>query len=108
MADYWAVPSICGFLPRPTLYEALCSACAVSKLRFGFASLAWSCPRYAISDGGLTAIGAIGAIGAMGAMDAMGAMGGVDGGARWGVFWGSRYGGVLFLLVGGILVVGVF
>ena len=31
-----------------------------SKLRFGFASLAWSCPRYAISDGGLTAIGAIG------------------------------------------------
>ena len=26
-----------------------------SKLRFGFASLAWSCPRYAISDGGFTA-----------------------------------------------------
>ena len=24
---------------------------AVSRLRFGFASLAWSCPRYAISDG---------------------------------------------------------
>ena len=34
-----------------------------SKLRFGFASLAWSCPRYAISDGGLTAIDAIDAIG---------------------------------------------
>ena len=27
-------------------------ATAFSKLRFGFASLAWSCPRYAISDGG--------------------------------------------------------
>ena len=22
MVDYWAVPSICGFLPRPTLHEA--------------------------------------------------------------------------------------
>ena len=27
------------------------SAAAFSKLRFGFASLAWSFPRYAISDG---------------------------------------------------------
>ena len=25
---------------------------AISKLRFGFASLAWSCTQYAISDGG--------------------------------------------------------
>ena len=24
MVDYWAVASICGFLPRPTLYEAVC------------------------------------------------------------------------------------
>ena len=35
---------------RPS--EALFLASAGSKLRFGFASLAWSCPRYAISDGG--------------------------------------------------------
>ena len=51
-----------------------------SKLRFGFASLAWSCPRYAISDGGLTAIGAIGAIGAIDAIDAIG--------GGWGCPWG--------------------
>ena len=72
-----------------------------SKLRFGFASLAWSCPRYAISDGGLAAIDAIDAMGAMSAMGAMGAMGGVDGGARWGVFFCSRYGGGMSLPVGG-------
>lgn len=47
MADYWAVASICGFLPRPTLYEAHCS---------GFASLAWSFSQYAISAGTLVAI----------------------------------------------------
>ena len=56
MVDYWAVASICGFLPRPTLYEALCSAWAGSKLRFGFASLAWSFSQYAISAGTLVAI----------------------------------------------------
>ena len=56
MVDYWAVASICGFLPRPTLYEALCSACAGSKLRFGFASLAWSFSQYAISADTLVAI----------------------------------------------------
>ena len=34
--------------------EAHRSGCAISKLRFGFASLAWSCTQYAISDGDLT------------------------------------------------------
>ena len=47
MVDYWAVPSICGFLSRPTLYEVHC---------FGFASLAWSFSQYAISAGTLVAI----------------------------------------------------
>ena len=35
---------------RPS--EAHRSGFAISKLRFGFASLAWSCTQYAISDGG--------------------------------------------------------
>ena len=56
MVDYWAVASICGFLPRPTLYEAHCYGCAVSKLRFGFASLAWSFSQYSISVGTLVVI----------------------------------------------------
>ena len=47
MADYWAVASICGFLSRPTLYEAHSR---------GFASLAWSFSHYAISAGTLVAI----------------------------------------------------
>ncbi len=47
MVDYWAVASICGFLSRPTLYEA--------HFR-GFASLAWSFSQYAISAGTLVAI----------------------------------------------------
>ena len=47
MVDYWAVASICGFLPHPTLYEAHC---------LGFASLAWSVLQYAISAGTLVAI----------------------------------------------------
>ena len=47
MEDYWAVASICGFLPRPTLYEAH---------SFGLASLAWSFSHYAISAGTLMAI----------------------------------------------------
>ena len=47
MVDYWAVPSICGFLPRPTLHEAHSR---------GFASLAWSFSQYAISAGTLVAI----------------------------------------------------
>ena len=47
MADYWAVASICGFLSRPTLYEAHSR---------GFASLAWSFSQYAISAGTLVAI----------------------------------------------------
>ena len=34
---------------RPRLFR---SGFAISKLRFGFASLAWSCTQYAISDGG--------------------------------------------------------
>ena len=49
MVDYWAVPSICGFLPRPTLYEA-------HSRGFGYASLAWSFSQYAISAGTLVAI----------------------------------------------------
>ena len=64
-------------------------ASAGSKLRFGFASLAWSCPRYAISDGGLTAIGAIGAIGAIDAIDAMDAIDAIGAiGGGWGCPWG--------------------
>lgn len=47
MVDYWAVASICGFLSRPTLYEAHSR---------GFASLAWSFSQYAISAGTLVAI----------------------------------------------------
>ena len=47
MVDYWAVASICGFLSRPTLYEAHSR---------GFASLAWSFSQYAIGDGTLVAI----------------------------------------------------
>ena len=47
MVDYWAVASICGFLPRPTLYEVHSR---------GFASLAWSFLQYAISAGTLVAI----------------------------------------------------
>ena len=38
-------------LPQPTHSEAHLFDFAISKLRFGFASLAWSFPRYAISDG---------------------------------------------------------
>lgn len=49
MVDYWAVASICGFLPRPILYEA-------HSRGFGFASLAWSFSHYAISAGTLVAI----------------------------------------------------
>ena len=49
MVDYWTVASICGFLSRPTLYEA--HSCG-----FGFASLAWSFSQYAISAGTLVAI----------------------------------------------------
>lgn len=47
MVDYWAVASICGFLPRPTLHEAHSR---------GFDSLAWSFSQYAISAGTLVAI----------------------------------------------------
>lgn len=47
MVDYWTVASICGFLLRPTLYEAHSR---------GFASLAWSFSQYAISAGTLVAI----------------------------------------------------
>ena len=47
MVDYWAVASICGFMPRSTLHEA--HSC-------GFASLAWSFSQYAISAGTLVAI----------------------------------------------------
>ena len=49
MVDYWAVASICGFLPRSTLYGA-------HSRGFGFASLAWSFSQYAISAGTLVAI----------------------------------------------------
>lgn len=47
MVDYWTVASICGFLLRPTRYEAHSR---------GFASLAWSFSQYAISAGTLVAI----------------------------------------------------
>ena len=47
MVDYWAVASICGFMPQSTLHEAH---------SFGFASLAWSFSQYAISAGTLVAI----------------------------------------------------
>lgn len=47
MVDYWAVASICGFMPRPTLHEAHSR---------GFASLVWSFSQYAISAGTLVAI----------------------------------------------------
>lgn len=47
MVDYWAVASICGFLPRPTLYEAHSR---------GFDSLVWNFSQYAISAGTLVAI----------------------------------------------------
>ena len=49
MVAYWAVASICGFLSRPTLYEA-------HSRGSGFASLAWSFSQYAISAGTLVAI----------------------------------------------------
>ena len=98
-----------GDLPQPTHPRLIALAAAGSKLRFGFASLAWSCPRYAISDGGLTAIGAIGAIdaidamGAMDAIDVIGAMG-CYGWGGWGCpvgcFFCSRYGGGMSLPVG--------
>ena len=49
MVDYWAVASICGFMPQSTLYEA-------HSRGFGYASLAWSFSHYAISAGTLVAI----------------------------------------------------
>ena len=42
-------------LPQPTLSEAHSSRLVGFKLRFGFASLAWRCPRHTIEDGGLLA-----------------------------------------------------
>ena len=39
MVDYWAVASICGFLPRPTLYEA-------HSRGFGFACMEFFTIRY--------------------------------------------------------------
>ncbi|MDY4184870.1 MAG: hypothetical protein SOX83_02830, partial [Sodaliphilus sp.] len=56
----------CGGLPQPTLAEAHRFGLRRLQAALGFASLAWSCPRYAISDGGLAAIDAIDAIDAMG------------------------------------------
>ena len=58
----WYIPTgwILATTDHPRLFAL---GFAISKLRFGFASLAWSCPRYAISDGGLTAIDAIDAMG---------------------------------------------
>ena len=47
MVDYWAVVSICGFMPQSTLYEVHSR---------GFGSLAWSFSQYAISAGTLVAI----------------------------------------------------
>ena len=47
MVDYWAVASICGFMPQSTLHEAHSRA---------FVSLAWSFSQYAISAGTLVAI----------------------------------------------------
>ena len=47
MVDYWAVASICGFMPQSTLHEAHSR---------GFDSLAWSFSQYAISAGTLEAI----------------------------------------------------
>ena len=44
------------FLPRPTLSRLIALGVAVSKLRSASPSLAWSCPRYAISDGDLLAL----------------------------------------------------
>lgn len=49
MVDYWAVASICGFMPQSTLHET-------HSRGFGFASLAWSFLQYAISAGTLVAI----------------------------------------------------
>ena len=49
-AEGWESVDVGGGLPQPT--EALSLGYAISKLRFGFASLAWSCPQYAISDDG--------------------------------------------------------
>ena len=47
MVDYWAVDSICGFIPQSTLHEAHSR---------GVASLVWSFSQYAISAGTLVAI----------------------------------------------------
>lgn len=47
MVDYWAVASICGFMPQSTLHEVHSR---------GFALLAWSFSQYAISAGTLVAI----------------------------------------------------
>ena len=44
-----------GFTPRPTLRGSISRPSAAPSCASGFASLAWSCPRYAISDGGFAA-----------------------------------------------------
>ena len=43
----------CEWLATTDPPRLIALAAAGSKLRFGFASLAWSCPQYAISDGWL-------------------------------------------------------
>ena len=40
-----------GDLPQPTLSKAHCFGYGFLQAALGCASLAWSCPRYAISDG---------------------------------------------------------
>ena len=39
----------CGGLPKPTLSKAHCFGYGFLQAALGCASLAWSCPRYAIS-----------------------------------------------------------